>query len=405
MKTRAGIAVAAVGALALTGCSSGSGGSDGGLVWSMWIGSTEDQAAWETVADAGAEGAGLDVTLQGAPFADYWTKLSTQLGTDAAPCIVSMQSLRVNQFVDGLLPLDDLMASGDFDAAAFDEGAMAALAYDDQQFAIPYDTGPLVMYYNRDALEAAGVSDPAPGWSVSDFEDAAAALADNDQVALATSVEDLYLEATLLSYNGTQLLSEDGTYNLSSPEAAEGVEWLAGLVADGYATRADGADATADDNAFTNGSAAMLVGGPWQLLDLNSKTDFEVGVATIPAGDAGQATYAAGSGFGISTTCDDPEAAFAAITAMTSADILGDLAEQGRAFPARTAEQQAWYDNSGVDGLQEPFDSALASAVPLPGSAQGDQFNQLLAQYGAQMVNGDRPAADVLADIASQLGG
>lgn len=406
MKARsAAVAAVAASALALAGCSGDAGGGGDSLVWSMWIGSTQDQQAWESVASAGGEAAGLDVSLQGSPFADYWTKLSTQLGTSNAPCIVTMQSLRLNQFSDGLLPLDDLIESTDFDIDAFDAGALDALAIDGVHYAIPYDTGPLVLFYNRDAFAAAGVDEPEPGWTVDEFEAAADALDADGQMAFAASVEDLYIQSSVLAYNGGRVLAEDGAYDLTSPEFAEGVDWVAGLVQDGKATRADGADPSADDNAFMNGSAASMVAGPWQLIDIATKADFEVGVATIPAGASGQATFSAGSGFGISSTCEEPEAAFEAITAMTSEEVLGELAEQGRALPARTAQQPLWFDNAGIEGADASLESASASSVPLPGSALSDKFNQLLAQYGPQAVNGDRPAAEVLADMASQLGG
>ncbi|WP_225216519.1 ABC transporter substrate-binding protein [Microbacterium pullorum] len=400
----AALAVTVGGALALTGCGASGSGGDGDLIWSMWIGSTEDQQAWDAVAAAGAEAAGVDVTLQGAPFADYWTKLSTQLGTSSAPCIVSMQSLRLNQFTDGLLPLNDLIADSDIDIDAFDEGALEAMAFDGQQYALPYDTGPLVYFYNKDAYADAGVAEPEPGWTVDDFEAAAEQLAANDQIAHASSVEDLYLEASALAYNGASIISEDGEIAVDDPDFASAVEWLASLVEQGYATRADGADSTADDNAFANGTAAGMVAGPWQVLDVNAKTDFELGITTIPAGPGGGPTFSAGSGFGISSTCADPEAALEAIGAMTSPDVLSTLASDGRAFPARTAEQQLWYDNARVDGVDVAMSAALESAIPLPGSAQGDQLNLLLAQYGAQMLNGDQPAVEVLATMSDQLG-
>ncbi|MEV8603952.1 sugar ABC transporter substrate-binding protein [Streptomyces griseoviridis] len=401
----AAVAAAAVGALLLTGCSGGQGSVGGDtLTWSMWIGSSDDQKVWDGVGDTGAQASGKKVSLQGSPFADYWTKISTQLGTSAAPCIVTMQSLRVNQFADGLLPLDDLIKSTGFDTGAFDEGAVKALAVDGKQYAIPYDTGPMLLFYNKDAFAEAGVGAPEPGWTVDDFQAAATALKKKGQVALATTVEDIFLEGTILSVTGGTMIDDSGKVALDDPKTAEAVDWLAGLVKDSTATRADGADASADDNAFINGTAAAVVGGPWNSLDFKAKAKFDVGVTTIPSPEGAQKTYSAGSGFGISKTCSDPAAAFTAITAMTSEKTLATLAKDGRAFPARTAAQSAWYQNAGIDGAKAALDSALASAVPLPGSADGDKLNQLLSQYGPQMVNGQKPAADVLAEISRHLG-
>ncbi|MFD7711532.1 ABC transporter substrate-binding protein [Streptomyces sp. NPDC059785] len=400
----AAVAAAAAGALLLTGCGGEAPGSGDTLTWSMWISSSEDQAVWEGVGDAGTGASGKQVSLQGAPFTDYWTKIATQLGSSNSPCIVTMQSLRVNQYAEALLPLDDLIESTGFESDAFDDGAMKALESDGTQYAIPYDTGPLVLFYNKDAFEAAGVDAPAPGWTVEDFEAAATALKKDGQVALATSVEDISLEGLLYSRNGGQMIDGSGEVVLDNDTTAEAVRWVAGLVKNGEATKADGADATADDNAFINGRAAMVVGGAWNSLDFKSKSSFEVGLTTMPSPKGAQRTYTAGSGFAISRDCADPEAAFEAITAMTSVEIETSLAKEGRAFPARTAVQEVWYDNAGIDGAKQTLDSALDSAVPLPGSADGDKLNQLLSQYGPQMVNGQKPAADVLGDISSQIG-
>ncbi|MGO8279579.1 hypothetical protein ACC761_39565, partial [Rhizobium ruizarguesonis] len=57
----------------------------------------------------------------------------------------------------------------------------------------------------------------------------------------------------------------------------------------------------------------------------------------------------AGSGFGISTTSKNKDAAWKAIQVLTSSEALSYLAEQGRALPARTASQSAWYKVAAKD--------------------------------------------------------
>ncbi len=105
----AGLAAAAAAALVLTGCSSGSsaGGSQSkdALTWSMWIAGKEDKAAWQKVADTVKSEDGITLTIQGAPFENYFTKLSTQLSAGSAQCVVSMQSLRAANYTSSLLPL------------------------------------------------------------------------------------------------------------------------------------------------------------------------------------------------------------------------------------------------------------------------------------------------------------
>lgn len=404
MKRQLMAGAAMAGVLALTACSGGSATgsqSEESLVWSMWIAGKEDQAAWQTVADEVKSTDKIDVTIQGAPFTDYWTKLRTQLSAGTAPCIVTVQSLRAANFTDVLLPLDDLAKSSGTALDEFDSTALDAMKVDGDLYALPYDTGPLIMYYNKDLFKEAGVAEPKAGWSVDDFEAAGAAFKTAGKQLYATSVEDLYLESMILSYNGGRVISEDGSLDVTNAKFAEGLDWLAGLVKEGYATQAS-ADGSADDNAFVNGQAATFIDGPWSLLSTKSKATFDLGVVTIPAGST-PTTFSAGSGFGISKECKYPEQAYQAITTMTSQDVLSKLGTEGRAFPARTAAQSAWFDNAGIEGVEDTFAAAQDGSVPLPGNKSSDQLAQLFSQYAIQAINGQQTGAEVLDQISSQL--
>lgn len=411
MKKTPILAAVAATALALTACGGSSddsttaAGGSTDLTWGMWIGSTADQDAWQAVADSVAEDTGITLTIQGAPWADYWTKLSTTITSNEAPCVVSIQSLRAAQFVDGLLPLDDLIASSDLNLADFDEGALSNLNIGGSQYGLPYDNGPVILFYNADLFAQAGVDAPAPGWTVDDFQAAAEQLSAAGITAFAQSAEDIFIEGLARGYNGSTPIADDGTIQVDDPGFVAAMDWLGGLSAAGLATPADGADGSSDDNAFMNGSAAMHVNGPWSLLDLSSKVGFEMGIATVPAGDGGGDTVSAGSGFGIAKTCASPDQAFEAIASMTGESVLTSLAEEGRAFPARTASQPAWMEKaSAVAQVDDVMAYAQSHSVPAPGSPQAEQMQQLFSQYLPEVVNGSKPAAEVMANIQSQIG-
>lgn len=411
MKTMPLMATAVAAALSLTACAAGqpaastSSGTTN-LTWGMWIGSTADQEAWQKVADqVTADHPDIKLTIQGAPFADYFTKLTTQITSTDAPCIVSMQSLRASQFTDGLVPLDDLITSSNVDLSAFDSGALQNLAVGGKQYALPYDTGPIVLFYNADMFTKAGVGTPKPGWTTADFEAAGAKLKAAGMKLFAQTAEDIYLEGMARSFNGSSPIADDGTVQANDAGFVSTVDWLGGLSKSVFTTEADGADSSADDNAFMGGSVATTAQGPWSLLDISSKVKFKLGVTTLPAGTSGGKTISAGSGFGISKTCKTPDKAFQAIVSMTSEKVLTGLAEQGRAFPARTASQPSWMNKaSNVEQVTETMASAQQSSVPAPGSAKAEQFGQLLAQYLPQALNGQKSAAEVLENIQSQMG-
>jgi len=412
MKIMPLIATAVAAALSLTACASGgspaastsSGTTE--LTWGMWIGSTADQDAWQKVADqVTVDHPEIKVTIQGAPWSDYWTKLTTQITSADAPCIVSIQSLRASQFTEGLLPLDDLIKKNNVDTSAFDAGALKNLNVSGSQYALPYDTGPVVMFYNADMFAKAGVTEPTPGWTTADFEAAGAKLAAGGMKLYAQTAEDIVLEGLAQGYNGSTPITADGTVKADDPGYVATLDWLGSLSKSGYAIDADGSDGSADDNAFIGGKAATTVQGPWMLLDFSSKAKFKMGVATVPAGQGGGKTVSAGSGFGISKSCKNPDQAFAAITSMTSEKVLSGLADQGRAFPARTAAQPNWMKKASAVAQVDPvMAAAQSSSVPAPGSTKSEQLSQLLSQYVPEVLNGTKPAAEVMANIQSQIG-
>ncbi|MCS5487232.1 sugar ABC transporter substrate-binding protein [Curtobacterium flaccumfaciens pv. beticola] len=403
----AGLAAAAAVTLVLTGCSSGSsaggGQTEDSLTWSMWIAGKEDQAAWQKVADTVKSDDGITLTIQGAPFENYFTKLSTQLSGGSAQCVVSMQSLRAANYTSSLLPLDELAKQDGLDLSAFDSTALDGMKVDGKLYGLPYDTGPIMMFYNRDLFKQAGVDEPKPGWTVDQFEAAGAALKAKGITEFGSTVSDLNLESMIYGYNGGRVITEGGKIDATDAKFAEGLDWLGSLVKKGYATQAS-SDSSQSSNDFAAGKVAMYTDGPWSLISQKAKVQFDLGVTTLPSGTSGPSTFAAGSGFGISKQCKYPEQAFKAVQTMTSEKVLTSLAEEGRAFPGRAAAQASWYSSAGIEGAEEALKAALAKSSPLLGNKQSDQLSQLFTQYALQAVNGQASGKDTMSSISGQLG-
>jgi ABC-type glycerol-3-phosphate transport system substrate-binding protein len=78
---------------------------------------------------------------------------------------------------------------------------------------------------------------------------------------------------------------------------------------------------------------AMVVSGPWDVVNAKSSVKFDFGLATMPKGSKGSITVACGSGFGISSSAKDRNLTFKAITALTSDEAEERLASVGLLFP------------------------------------------------------------------------
>ncbi|MDX2969984.1 sugar ABC transporter substrate-binding protein [Kribbella solani] len=401
--------------LALTAVAACGGGNDGSggsgsadkadLTWQFWVGGTADQAAWQKVADqAHTDHSGITVKLQGTDWNNYWSKIGTLLASGKAPCIIGMQSLRLASYANAMLPLDDLMKKYDLKAGDFDKPIMDGLKSDGKQIAIPYDSGPMVLFYNKDLFKAAGIADPKPGWTMDEFKAAAKKLTAGGKTGLVTTPSDLGTTSWVRTLTGAEPLA-DGKLNLTDQKFVDGFTTYANFVrTDKIAPQVPSGSNDFETTQFTSGKAAMQLNGPWSLIDTLGKVKFNLGIATIPAGPDGSKTFTAGSGFGISRSCKTPDAAFQAIVSMTSEKPLTTLAAAGRAYPARTAAHPAWFTAAKIPEAKEVIEYASEHSVPLITSKNWVQVNDLLTRFGTQALNGEIPPDQALKTIQDQAG-
>ncbi len=377
------------------------------LSWSFWIGGAEDQKVWDEIGGLVTQAnPKITMKLLGAPFSDYWAKLPTQLSSANAQCIVGMQNLKLDAFADSLLPLDDLVAQKGFDLSQFDATGINGMKVDGKLYALPYDSGPMILFYNKDAFDKAGIT-PTQGWSAADFEAAAKAVKEKAGIpTLANAAHDMYTSSLDYAYNGAYPWQADGKVKADIPELAAAWEWQAKLAKDGLALPAVSGDADAARGSFQTGGVATFVGGPWDAIDLAGSVDFKMGIVTLPAGPGGGKTLSAGSGFGINKSCQHVDQAFEALTVLTGEKSLAKLAGLGRAYVARPAQQAGWFEKvADVAQAKEGLAAASAASDPFPSSVDAAKFSELYTQYAAAGLNGDEPAAKVLGEVQSQLAG
>jgi multiple sugar transport system substrate-binding protein len=406
----AGAAILAMAVLSACGGGGDGGGGSGSadqadLTWQFWVGGSEDQAAWQKVADqAHTDHSGITVKLQGTDWNSYWSKIGTLLASGKAPCIIGMQSLRTASYAGAMLPLDELMTKYGLKAGDFDKPIMDGLKVDGKQIAIPYDSGPMVIFYNRDAFAAAGVADPKPGWTMDEFKAAAKKLTAAGKTGLVTATGDLSVTSWVRTLTGAEPLA-DGKLALTDPKFVQGFQTYADFVrTDKIAPQVPSGSTDFETTQFISGKAAMQLNGPWSLIDTKGKVKFNLGIAPIPAGPDGSKTYTAGSGFGIARSCKTPDAAFQAIMSMTSVKPLTTLAEAGRAYPSRTVAHPAWFTAAGIDGAKETIDYASEHSIPLVTSKNWVQVADLLNRFGTQALNGEIPPDQALKTIQDQAG-
>ncbi len=383
------------------------------LDWGFWNQGDAGNKIWQGLADDVTKTyPNITVKLTSPPFADYFTKLQTQLAANEAPCIMSMQSLRLPAFAQAMEPLDDLLKSTDFKASDWNPASLKALQKDGKQYALPYGISTVVLYYNKDAFAAAGVAEPKNGWTVAEFEAAAKTITEKTgKKAFGESFSDLHMFSTLYAYNQARPVDDSGKLTLTDPKMQDAFTWYAGLATNQKVALvpASSSDVPWGEQQFVAGNVAMASDGSWNISTNATQAKFNVGVVTLP----GKGTFSANSGFGISKNCKNKKEAMQAISVITGSAGQATAAAGGT-FPARTAASQAFYDGlaKAVDAktpgysaqAKAAIEASSTNAVPFTPTTKWDQTTKAIAREFILAYTGTQDPKKTLENVQQSNG-
>ena len=291
------VALAGAGALVLTGCSAGGGGSEGsgdGASEFTYLSLTENTAVADILTGLStgackAENDALPLKITNQPQASFDQQLQLLAGQDALPTIFAAgntpqlaKDLNDNgQLLDIQSTFDDLGVSDDLLPAATStiESLYGSV------IALPTEFNVEGLWYNKQILEQNGITPPTT-WD--ELTDAAATLkaagvqpfsASGEQGWPLTRLVGNYLFRTI----GPDALQKvaDGDAKLTDPEYVEAAAAVAELGSEGYFGEGVGSiDYDTSLNTFTTGKAAFLYMGSWALSAFNADTN-EIGADNI----------------------------------------------------------------------------------------------------------------------------
>ncbi|MDR6289215.1 MULTISPECIES: ABC transporter substrate-binding protein [Inquilinus] len=376
------------------------------LTWQMWASTDAEVAAWKHVAEmVTAKHPDIKVELRTAPWRDYWTKLPTFVASNQLADIVSIQSLRLPNFTTIFEPLAEYASKSGLDLGQFDRSIIEGMSADGQLYALPYDFGPFMLFYNQDLFEKYQVPLPKPGWTQAEFLAAAKALTRDGNYGFGATSVDYWLPFVLS--DGANYLTADGELNFTDPALQQVFQsWVELVTKDKVAPVIAASGQPSNEiigGRFASGNVAMYFDGPWSLINKRKSVTFHIGLAPVPAGKSGSVTLTAGSGFGIAKTSQHKQEAWEAIQILTGPEAEQYLASEGRAFAARTEQQKYWYDvaASGVAGAREAISFALQNAKPYRTTANWNTVAELLEQYVPLAFGGSQTGPQVLDTVQS----
>ena len=244
--------------------------------------------------------------------------------------------------------LDDLIARDKtFDLKDFPEVGLKVYQAGGKQYAIPYDHGPHVLWFNKTLFEKEGVKPPDASWTMSDLVEAARRLTkpNGEQWGASLNVGGGYpLQATWLAPWGARFLNEDETETyIDSREAIEALEFWYDLRARRNFSPMPGQPAA----NWLGGNVAMMHSGPWAYRAIvANKPDFVADIADWPKGPKGRGTSSMGSGYPVSSQSKHAEDAWLWLSEYLGKDeqrsVLGQFVTTGKGTPVRYSLLAKW---------------------------------------------------------------
>jgi multiple sugar transport system substrate-binding protein len=349
-------------------------GATGGkaeITFSMW-GAPEELTVWkQIVADFEAANPNIKVNVEVSDWDSYWSKLKTQLAAGTPPDVFAMDApLYLDYQSRGvLLNLTPYLDKNPDMLKDIYPQTLEAYKTPDGYFGLPRDFATIVLFYNKDMFDKAGLSYPDENWTWDDLRAAAKKLtlpADaNGKKQYGFIFDQWDMEVgwseAIWSYGGDIISADHKKTLIGEPAARQAWQLLDDMVFVDKSVPDANEIGQYGGDLFQSGIAAMTPMGHWSVPGYN-QAGINYGIAPMPKGPAGRMTSVNSAGFVVSKASKNPDAAFEFIKFALSEKGQTRLAELGFACPVlkTVAESDAFLKQTGSTIDQKVFLDALS---------------------------------------------
>ncbi|WP_160150163.1 ABC transporter substrate-binding protein [Nonomuraea solani] len=299
----------------------------------------------------------IEIRRETSPIDAYLTKYMAQAAGGKLPDVMYTHYSWAQNFIANAVfePLESYIAKTP--GFGMDDLPENALGYfkdaGGKLYALPTDMAPKLLFYNKDAFDAAGVGYPDASWTVEKMVETARRLTKGEGAQKIFGFTPMPLPAPdlttifLLPYGGRFLSQDEMTVTIAQAPAEKAMGmWLDVLLKDkAVPSLAELNQVLEKVEPFKIGKAAMSIQGAWILTELAKQKAFTWGAAPVPKGPAGRFTPAVGSGLAMTAASRQKDAAWIYLN-----EYLSSTGQQFRRISA-PARQSAWLPNAEALGI------------------------------------------------------
>lgn len=317
------------------------------ITFMAW-GAPEELAVWQKIADEfHAANPSITVKMDVSDWESYWTKLDTLFAGNTPPDVFAMDA---PLFLDWqsrgvLLNLQSYIDSTPGFLDGIYPGPLKGYKLSDGYYGLPRDFQTIVLFYNKDMFDAAGIDYPNANWTWDDLRSAAKTLTidkDNDsktdQYGYSCDLWDMELcwSEAIWSYGGEVISPDYKKTLLGEPAARQAWQMFYDMIFTDKSMPDTIAAGEFGYDLFQAGIVAMWPMGHWAVPGY-ATVEYNWDVAPMPAGPAGQATSVNSAGFVVAKGSKNPNASWEFIKFALGQTGQTRLTELGFAIPVLKA--------------------------------------------------------------------
>jgi multiple sugar transport system substrate-binding protein len=236
---------------------------------------------------------------------DGMAKLVVDASAGTLPDVIYAQGTQIQYYINNkiVVPLTPYISKDkSFDLADFPKVAIDMYSRNAQVYAVPYDHGPNMLWYNADLFKKNGIKPPDDKWTWDDVTAAAVKLTDEKQGTWGIVDNGPNAGWAMASYIGPwggQWVDDTETKTgITSPQALQAMQYWNDLF---FKQKVNPLPGVVNKNdLYLAGKIGMVIGGPWSYRDWIGKLNFESPIANWPLGPTGKRVSASmGSGYPI----------------------------------------------------------------------------------------------------------
>ncbi|MDC7234294.1 MAG: sugar ABC transporter substrate-binding protein [Spirochaetales bacterium] len=342
-----------------------------------------------------------EINVETAGWDDYFNKLQVNIAGGIAPDVFELNYENFVTYASKgtLYDMSSLAASdSSFSEDVFYPRSYNAFQYKGVQYGLPETFSTVVLYYNKDLFDAAGLDYPEESWTWDDAIAAAKKIRDpeNDVWGLYTGIQfwEFYKK---IAQNGGSVYDQNGNVVIDSRENVEALQTMLDIQNKHGIMPTDAELAgVSDGDLFVSGKLGMLVSGIW-MFSAFGEAEFDWDIEVEP-GMSTKATHFFANALAMSSKTESPEASWEWVKFFTSSDESAQMRiRTGWELPTiQNQDAVAAYLTAGSPANRQAVFNSLKYSIVPPVIEKQNELQDGIGQYLSEAKYGSMTAEEAL---------